>query len=315
MHGGDYESELIRDRVICGLQSDEVRQHLLRADNLTLDKCLKICHSYEQTQKSVQILTDGTHVVVDGLNKQKSQQTSQAKGTNEKSLEDESLPKYICNNCGRKHAKRQCPPYGQKCHKCVKLNHFGKFCRSKHSVQSVASHAQEDSDSLFIRAVSTNKTELQSDECYTTLNVEHIPVKFKVDTGAQVNILPLHTYLNTQIKLEKSDTKLTTYSNDELCVKGKSRLECEGRSVEFYIVDTQQAPILVGIIKIVLNANKCFIEQYPRLFKGLGCLKISYKIKLDTSVSPVVVPTRNQPAPLRERLKETLRTRGYQTSG
>ena len=39
---GDLENELIRDRVICGIQSDEVRQHLLRADNLTLDKCLKI---------------------------------------------------------------------------------------------------------------------------------------------------------------------------------------------------------------------------------------------------------------------------------
>ena len=184
--------------------------------------------------------------MVDGLKKQKSQQTSQAKGTNEKSLEDKSLPKYICNNCGRKHAKQQCPAYSQKCHKCGKLNHFSKFCRSKRSVQSVASHAQEDSDSLFIGTVSINKTELQSDECYTTLNVEHIPVKFKVDTGAQVNILPLQTYtsLNTQTKLEKSDTKLTTYSNDELCVKGKSRLECEGRSVEFYIVDTQQAPIL-----------------------------------------------------------------------
>ena len=38
---GDLESKLIRDRVVCGIHSDEVRQHLLRAEELTLDKCLK----------------------------------------------------------------------------------------------------------------------------------------------------------------------------------------------------------------------------------------------------------------------------------
>ena len=32
---GDLEGKLIRDRVVCGIQNDEVRQHLLRADNLT----------------------------------------------------------------------------------------------------------------------------------------------------------------------------------------------------------------------------------------------------------------------------------------
>lgn len=50
---GELESQLLRDRVVCGIHSDEVRQHLLRAVNLTLEKCLKICHSYEQTKKSV----------------------------------------------------------------------------------------------------------------------------------------------------------------------------------------------------------------------------------------------------------------------
>ena len=176
--------------------------------------------------------------MVDDLKKQK------PKSSEDKCHEREPQPMYICNNCGKQHAKRQCPAYGQKCRKCGKFNHFAKFCRGRRTVQSVATHEQEDSDSdsLFIGTVTkTNKTELQSDECYTTLNVENVPVKFKVDTGAQVNILPLHMYtsLNSQVKLEQSDTKLTSYSNDELCVKGTSHLKCEGRIVKLYIVDTQ----------------------------------------------------------------------------
>ena len=84
------------------------------------------------------------------------------------------------------------------------LNHFAKYCQSKHTVQYVGSNKKDNSDNLFIGAVSkTNKKELQTDECYTTLVVETVPVKFKVDTGVQVNILLLHTFnnLNTETSL------------------------------------------------------------------------------------------------------------------
>ena len=93
--------------------------------------------------------------------------------------------------------------------------------------------------------------------------LQTVPVKFKVDT-AQVNILPLHTFnnLNTKTSLVKSDTKLTSYSGNELHVKGTTCLKCADRQIEFFVVDTQQTPILglkasqeLGIIKIILSVN------------------------------------------------------------
>ena len=58
------------------------------------------------------------------------------------------------------------------------------------------------------------------------------------------------------------------YNNDELCVNGKTSLNCEGKAV---IVDTQQALVLglnalqeLGIVKIVLNVNnpnQCLIQK------------------------------------------------------
>ena len=56
-------------------------------------------------------------------------------------------------------------------------------------------------DALFVGAIEkANKTELTIDECHTILQVEGHLVKFKVDTGSQVNILPLSVYkgLNTK---------------------------------------------------------------------------------------------------------------------
>jgi len=107
---GDFESQLIRDRVVCGIHSDEVRQYLFRIDEVTLDKCMKICCSYEQTKKSVEILTDNPHgLAVDNLKKQKAKRTGQTKPTGDKYSDGESQPKYNCNNCGKQHAKQQCP--------------------------------------------------------------------------------------------------------------------------------------------------------------------------------------------------------------
>lgn len=42
---------------------------------------------------------------------------------------------------------------------------------------------------MFVGAIdSNNKTEPDVDECYTTLEVEGHSIKFKIDTGSQVNI-------------------------------------------------------------------------------------------------------------------------------
>jgi len=170
---------------------------------------------------------------------------------------------------------------------------------------------------LFIDAIK-NDTEISNKDCYTTLPVEGIPIKFKVDTGSQVNILPVSAYrkLTTQSPLKKCNTKLTSYSGGNLKVVGCSYLNCRQKELLFYVVDTTQDPILglsasqeLDIIKIVLNITQDsdrFIQTYPKLFKGLGCLKEPYHIQTDPSVSPVITPCRNHPVAIRGRLKQTL---------
>ena len=176
--------------------------------------------------------------------------------------------KYLCNNCGSQHPRKQCPAYGKRCRQCGKLNHFAKHCRSPRRKVEAVERDKESSnpDALFVGAIeNANKTELTTDECHTTLQVEGHSVKFKVDTGSQVNILLLNVYrkLSTKSSLTKPSTKLTSYSGETLKVEGHSRLTCQNKPIDFYIVDTMQDPILglsasreLGIIKIVLNVDR-----------------------------------------------------------
>ena len=97
---------------------------------------------------------------------------------------------------------------------------------------------------------------------------------------------------------------------------GCTYLTCRQKQLLFYVVNTTQDPILglsasqeLGIIKIILNItchSDYFVKLYPKLFKGLGCLKTPYHIQTDPSVTPVVTPCRNHPVAIRDRLKQTL---------
>ena len=249
--------------------------------------------------------------------KKKSGRGTQSATSTYKSRDSSDPPsKTVCNNCGSQHPKKQCPAFGKQCRKCNKLNHFAKCCRStKRKIEAVGSSPKSD---LFVGAIDhNNRTELGADECYTTLNVEGHSVKFKVDTGSQVNILPnsLYKQWNVQSQLAKSTTRLTSYSGEDLKVQGCTSLRCQKKLIDFYIVETTQNPILglstsqeLGIIKIVLNVDStsAICKRHPKLFQGLGCLKTPYHIQIDSSVPPVVSPPRNQPAAIRERLRNTL---------
>ena len=67
---GNLEEQLIRDRIVCGTYSEDVRQRLLRADDLTLEKAISICRADAESKKSAQYISE-TSAEVFGL-KQKS---------------------------------------------------------------------------------------------------------------------------------------------------------------------------------------------------------------------------------------------------
>ena len=70
-----------------------------------------------------------------------------------------------------------------------------------------------------------------------------------------------------------------------------------------------QTPDL-GPIKLVMSLLTSgevdrILQKYNCVFKGLGCLKEPYRIKIDKSVNPVIHP-RRIPAALTDRVKSTL---------
>ena len=151
-------------------------------------------------------------------------------------------------------------------------------------------------------------------------------MRFKIDTGSQANILPVEMFKSLkEVQLQATNAKLTSYIGEQLPVLGQCQLKYKDKTLKFFIVDTEQVPILglqalkeLNLIKLVMNvdaserenvtrnAAKEVIRQFPEVFHGLDCLDKPYHIQIDSKITPVVNQLKSQPVALRDRLKQTL---------
>lgn len=132
-------------------------------------------------------------------------------------------------------ASRQCPARGKQCLQCRKFNHFARACRSKphtqkrtrlREVHTVLEGNKDFHSELFIDTVAAAEHE---DSAYADIELRpsNIKVTFKLDTGAQENIIPTKIFqkLMHHTPLDKDNQRLCDYGGHQLRVRGYCELE------------------------------------------------------------------------------------------
>lgn len=59
---GDLHDSLIRDRIVCGIREDQLKDRLLKETDLTLEKAIDICRASEITSSQMKALNDEVNV-------------------------------------------------------------------------------------------------------------------------------------------------------------------------------------------------------------------------------------------------------------
>lgn len=185
------QDELIRDRLVVGLLDKKLNQNLQLEDNLTLQRAIQVARQSEDIKNQTEPQT------VDRVQfKREQAKKAFVKLTHAKTPGNIDSREFQCIWCGEKrfHSRNQCPALKAKCAKYSRIGHFTKVCLSK-SVNAVSATPSEDDDkstvtddTFFIGGVDNTHNEMSWTRGIQINSGE--AVKFKIDTGADVNVIP-----------------------------------------------------------------------------------------------------------------------------
>ena len=200
---GTQTDAMVRDKIVFGVHNGKVKERLLREPDLDLKKALDICRAAEMSIQQMQEMasTDETVHMVD-YRKNRGPQREPATDPSVPTRRQQSSQPANCEYCGGRHGPRQCPAWGKTCNKCSKKNHYSNVCKSSNlrSVKTLQSEEAsmneqfaEPSQSFFVGAI-TQKASSSKDKWQADLKICNTNVTFRLDTGAQVNVLPLFIF-------------------------------------------------------------------------------------------------------------------------
>ncbi|KAL1460274.1 hypothetical protein WDU94_012195 [Cyamophila willieti] len=238
---------------------------------------------------------------------------------------------YVCKNCNQKHGYRQCPAFGKMCLQCKRYGHFKTVCRQNQNDRRVQLiNTSENDVGTSENGVYVSELVKQSvSSWYETILIENIKIPFKLDTGADVNVLPYSNYLQLKNRypVMPSNVVVKAYGGMRLKNLGYIRLRgiCKKNTVfeaDFLIVDdsqTKMVPILgieacttlnlinrvVNNINVVKN-KEYFCDKYATVFEGLGSFPTQYEIKINENADPIIHPPRRQPLSVLPKLENAL---------
>jgi hypothetical protein len=342
---GPLRDSLIKDQIIRGIRKKNIMERLLKEPDLDLPKCLMICKNYELTEKKIKDFEfDDEQETISVVKNQErrnyglrnsTESFQHVHGSHGSRTVPESQQqahgswqgparRTQCQRCGYIHGFK-CPAFNQTCKKCHKFGHYGKMCRNVKSIKAVDQSSDESDIVLGMVQVNAIKKEL----CESMQIQGHI-IDFKLDTGADCNVLPLNCIqkMGLECKITKVQNNLHNYDGSKLNCVGKIKLTgCfmnnKKVKLEFHVIDTVHpiVPILgcAAILKeklmerkylnVIKNDYSNLMENYKELFdeKIIGTLSgPDYKIRLKENAVGKVENCRKVPVSLHENLKREL---------
>ena len=332
--------DMLRDRLVCGVNHEAITNRLLSEKKLTFDKAMELAQAIESAERDTRQLqaaqstsmTPQVHFTT--AHKQKNRQKR------ESSRPARQGNSVACYRCGGSHLASTCRFINTVCHACKKRGHIVRVCRSKAQPGRPARKANyivetEEDDEVSDPEDTYHMFTVRSKSCkpiILTVAINGVPTPMEVDTGAAYTVITQITYqkiaqLGGVRDLEPSDLKLKSYSGQLIKVFGQLPVVVtyeQEQSELFVQVVEGEGPDLLGrdwmaALKVTLSMGEVHtveeersllevLTKYSSIFtEELGCLKgMEVKLNVDPNAIPKFFKPRPVPLALREKVEREL---------
>ena len=163
---GNLTPEMIRDRLVIGIQDSRLSERLQMDPELTLEKAKKLIRQSEAVHEHQVILQQTGNAeksaTVEQIRHKASRRPNYPQARN---VQNQQHSK--CKRCGNKpHALNKCPARDSICHKCKRKGHYSSQCFSKTVNDVTTEQLEETLDVTYLSAIVSEK-----DSCWT-VNIE-----------------------------------------------------------------------------------------------------------------------------------------------
>ena len=316
---GSTLNEMLRDRLVCGVNDDSIQRRLLAEEKLTFQKALELAQAQETASKNAQALQGSSN---------------QAHGSGVYSLglkgKSKDQPSTKCHRCGKdNHPSDKCRFRNAKCRRCGKVGHIQVVCRSRPAKKASLPEARKSQSVKLLQeplesppeeyTLFSLASEHRQKPFEVGLMVDNQQLTMEINTGASLSVISAETYKQKWPgrHLQPSTVKLKTYTGEALRVLGSIEVKvCHGgQEAKLPLLVIQgKGPSLLGrnwlahfrldwkeIHRLHRNALEELLEQHQEIFKpGLGALKgHKARIYVDEKVKPRFCKARSVPYSMR----------------
>lgn len=245
--------EMLRDRLICGVNHSGIQRKLLSEGDITYTQAFTIAQSIEAAERDAKKLGSSG----DAVTTTPPPHTSIHHTHNPPRSSSSTL---TCYRCGEPHLATHCRHKDTVCRFCKKRGHIAKVCKTKERKESASkvstqstTHPQRQnrvqehpatqeslSDTEYGMNVVINE---HSDPYVVDIHVNDIPVKMELDTGAAVSIInsgmfDLVKQTHPELTLLQAESKLKTYTGQDIQVLGVAPLNIRYKEKKRVLINT-----------------------------------------------------------------------------
>ena len=225
--------DMLRDRLVCGVNNTKIQQTLLSEKTLTLKKALDLAQGLETAAKNAKVLSQGEAAAASTSSETVNRVTGKGKSTSSKRQKFTGT----CFCCGKVgHRRAMCRFKDAVCHRCGKKGHLRKVCRSKSAGRKQGQ--QEQSSMKPVHLLEENSSGVEdTDENYdlyainsaskpqpykTNVEINEKSIQLEIDTGASLTLVSEQTFREhwPDSQLSPSEITLRSYSGESIPVLG-----------------------------------------------------------------------------------------------